>query len=373
MKGSRHGIKSLIGGNGIPRNGPVCSSCRNHVLQARRASTAAAVAPSEDATTPKAAPPRQSYQIRAGVVLSRPPQITRDLTPFEKAFFLYQRRLNERLSLPAMQYFYFRPNSPAMLDFKRKRRARGGVAARDIGAYNPYDKTAGWNDELLMGDPICEPEHQAKELIKDSIPLPKDDETVDGEAGVSQQQDTVLTLMPRWTEADEKGDQRSLNRLLQRTLYLLVRNKQGQWTFPEDVLVGRESLAMAAERILTQSGGVNMNTFIVGNHPVGHRVVEYQALAAEPNQKKGAKEAQEESAKQKKELQELRAKYSALVAAGNMGEKLFFMKARIMAGQFDLAATQMGITDFKWLSKEEVEKQVDSSYWSSIKNMLPTR
>jgi large subunit ribosomal protein L46 len=184
--------------------------------------------------------------MRAGVVLARPPVITRDLTPFEKAFYLYQRRLNERLALPAMQYFYFRPNSPAMLEFKRKRRMRKGVAARDIGAYNPYDKDAGWNDELLLGDRISDPEHQANELIKDSIPLPKDSESGEVEELPSSLQEPVHTLTPRVTEADQKGDQRSLDRLLQRTLYLLVQNQKGQWSFPEDVIVGRESLALVS-------------------------------------------------------------------------------------------------------------------------------
>ena len=182
--------------------------------------------------------------MRAGVVLSRPPLITRDLTPFEKSFYLYQRRLNERLALPAMQYFYFRPNSPAMIEFKRKRKMRKGVAARDIGAYNPYDKESGWNDELLLGDQISEPEHQANELIKDSLPLSKDSEGGEVEDAPQVIQGPVVTLAPRVTEADEKGDLRSLNRLLQRTLYLVVQNSKGQWTFPEDTITGRESLAL---------------------------------------------------------------------------------------------------------------------------------
>ena len=50
-------------------------------------------------------------------------------------------------------------------------------------------------------------------------------------------------LMPRITEADQKNDQRSLNRLLHRTLYLVVQNAKGDWTFPEDLNVARESLA----------------------------------------------------------------------------------------------------------------------------------
>lgn len=134
-----------------------------------------------------------------------------------------------------------------MLEFKRKRRARNGIAARDIGAYNPYDKEAGWNDELLLGDQVSEPEHQANELIRDAMPLPKESEAgveVDVEEVPQGLGEPVHTLMPRETEADKKGDVRSLDRLLQRTLYLLVQNGSGNWTFPEDTIVGRESLGL---------------------------------------------------------------------------------------------------------------------------------
>jgi len=356
MKGSRHRFRSLLSANGTPSSGSVCPSCRNHVLQSRQASTAAAAvtetATDHDAAT-KAPLPRQAYQVRTGVVLSRPPLITRDLTPFEKAFYLYQRRLNERLALPAMQYFYFRPNSPAMLEFKRKRRMRKGVAARDIGPYNPYDKESGWHDELLLGDEISEPEHQANELIKDSIPLPKDSESGEVEDVPQSSQEPVHALMPRITEADQKGDQRSLDRLLQRTLYLLVQNDKGKWTFPQDSVTGRESLALAAQRILVQTGGENMNTWVVGNHPVGHLVLDHSL---------------QQDSKDKKDGEKQLAKPTQ-----TLGEKVFFMKARIMAGQANLQQNAFGLKDFKWLVREEVEQQVSRSYWNSIKNMLPSR
>ena len=80
------------------------------------------------------------------------------------------------------------------------------------------------------------------------------------------------------------------------------------------------------------------------------------------------------------------------------GEKTFFMKARIMAGQADLSYSasssvegsspkqattsradgkdktlNMGveeIEDFNWLSKEEVEATVHPDYWRGVKHML---
>lgn len=146
--------------------------------------------------------------------------------------------MNERLALPFTQYFYFRKQTPAMLDWKRKVKERQ-TAARDIGKYNPYSEE-GWNDELLVGAKESEPEHQAEALLQDSLifPMQKDGE----EAAMEAQRKALVKPMPRVTEADRKNDQRSLNRSLQRTLYLLVQNDRGHWTFPTDAITGRESL-----------------------------------------------------------------------------------------------------------------------------------
>lgn len=49
--------------------------------------------------------------------------------------------------------------------------------------------------------------------------------------------------------------------------------------------------------------------------------------------------------------------------------KTFFMKARIMAGQADVANAS-GAEDFKWLAKDEIEKVFHPAYWVRVKNML---
>ncbi|KAE9970962.1 hypothetical protein BLS_004675 [Venturia inaequalis] len=347
MKSSPSGVSSLLTRQVRMLNGPICRSCRKSIAQRRHASSAAAVAERPFATQSVDPPVDQSpstnlaHRLRTGVVLSRPPQITRDLTSFEKSFYLYQRRMNERLALPFTQYFYFRKQTPAMLDWKRKVKERQ-TAARDIGKYNPYSKE-GWNDELLVGAKESEPDHQVEVLLQDSIvyPMQKDGE----EAAIEAQRKALVRPMPRVTEADRTNDQRSLNRLLQRTLYLLVQNERGHWTFPTDTITGRESLHQAAERILVQSGGLNMNTWIVGNSPIGFSQFNFQKQRATANEK----------------------------GVTELGEKTFFMKGRIMAGQANLDKNLLGLKDFKWLAKEEIEKAVLDRYWAGIKNMLPER
>lgn len=100
----------------------------------------------------------------------------------------------------------------------------------------------------------------------------------------------------------------------------------------------------AAERILVQAGGLNMNTWIVGNIPLGHFVRNYMKPTVE-----------------KDKSQEIR------------GVKYFFMKGRIMAGQANLKDNKKGLTDFQWLAKDELQKTLLPKDWNAIKNILAER
>ncbi|KAF2638576.1 hypothetical protein P280DRAFT_404510 [Massarina eburnea CBS 473.64] len=327
----------------------ICRSCKD-TLSRNYASAAAAVQPEDQSSQhipPVAqASPQASYSVNAGVVVSRPPQITRDLHPLESAFFLYQRRLNERTALPFTRYFYYKARTPADLEWKRKMRQRL-TPARDIGRYKGYGDEA-WNDELLVGAEESEMQHQVERLIADAEQTGLEDSAeaalneAKGGAGKKVEHELIERPMSRITEADEKNDVKSLSRLLQRTLYLLVKNKEGQWVFPHDNL-GKETLHAAAGRIINDAGGVNMNTWVVGNVPIGHYQHDYL-----------------QSIKTASGLNEL-------------GLKTFFMKARIMAGQANLNDNKFGLTDFKWLAKEEIQKEVRKKYWLQVKNMLAER
>lgn len=85
-----------------------------------------------------------------------------------------------------------------------------------------------------------------------------------------------------------------------------------------------------------------MNTWIVGHVPTGHHV--------------------------------LNPRYNRETnALDTKGEKTFFMKGRIMAGQANLTGNLFGLADFRWLTKEEVQKHVSDKYFSSVKNMMGDR
>jgi large subunit ribosomal protein L46 len=184
-----------------------------------------------------ASSPKVAHRLCASVILSRPPQITQDLRPFQKAFYLYQRRLNERTTLPFTELFYYKEGTPDIIDYQRKIKERK-TPARDIGSYDAIGEE-GWHDEVLVGAPESEMDYQLEEILKDEV--------VEKREGVKDTSDPTKTAvnakpMPRVTEADEKGDEKSLDRMLQRTLYLLVKNKDELWQFPTAPLDGKESL-----------------------------------------------------------------------------------------------------------------------------------
>ena len=83
-----------------------------------------------------------------------------------------------------------------------------------------------------------------------------------------------------------------------------------------------------------------MNTWVIGNVPIGHQVITYP-----PDGR----------------------------VTGPVGVKRFFMKARIMAGQANLQGNKFGLEDYKWLAKEEIQKEFASKDWHAVRNILAER
>ncbi|KAK4092412.1 50S ribosomal subunit L30 [Purpureocillium lilacinum] len=302
---------------------------------AEASSTTDAVPPPPAATpaTRHAPPP---YDVRSGLILTRAPLLTRRLHPFENAFFFYQKRLEERLNTPFITSIYFKPDTARRLDWNLKVQERQGTVAKELGVYNGKSARA-WDDELKVGDGLSSQESMLDSLLRDAEARVSDD------AEVIAPEDVVPVERPveRETEADRKGDVRRLDRKLDRTLYLVVKGKDGAWGFPADVVPKDENLHEAAQRVLDQAAGVNMNTWIVGRVPVAHLVTE-PTLGADGS-------------------------------VQSKGHKTFFLKGRIMAGQADLKGNPLGYTDFKWLTREELQKELAPEYFRGVRNMMAER
>ena len=129
--------------------------------------------------------------------------------------------------------------------------------ARDIGVYNAYGNE-GWNDELLVGDRLSEPEEQMEKLLRDAEVEAKEGD-IEGE-GEMVKKVLVERPRPRFTKADEVGDLKSLNRALQKTLYLVVKSGKGQWGFPSAQLAKHESLHTVSRHRRAIARAWNANT-----------------------------------------------------------------------------------------------------------------
>ncbi|TGJ80341.1 hypothetical protein E0Z10_g8420 [Xylaria hypoxylon] len=285
---------------------------------------------------PVTASRRAEYRIRSGVILTRAPLITRALTPFENAFFFYQKRLNERLVLPFRHTFYFKKDTASDLDWRIKFEERGKIASKELGRYYAQGRNA-WNDELLVGSTLSNEERVREILLKDAELRV----TEDGEEAPPDEIVPVERPMDRITEADKTNDIRRLDRALDRTLYLIVQRTDGQWQFPAEDVPTDENLHETAARALELAAGVNMNTWMVGRVPVAH-------LVKQPE-------------------------FNEDTSLRQRGEKTFFHKGRIMAGQADLKDNKMGLKDFNWLTKDEVKTKFDRDYFHAVRNMMADR
>ncbi|KAK7676946.1 hypothetical protein QCA50_020064 [Cerrena zonata] len=151
----------------------------------------------------------------------------------------------------------------------------------------------------------------------------KDSELLDGQQEIKS--------MPRIHESDKTGNVQELNRQGERNLYLLVHGKDSTgkqvWRFPQGGLKEDEALHQAALRELHAECGKKMDTWIVSKNPVGV----YQPSPQDQTH-------------------------------------YFFYKAHILSGQ--VQPDGKNVTDFAWLTKQEIESRVEKPYWLGVKDML---
>lgn len=146
---------------------------------------------------------------------------------------------------------------------------------------------------------------------------------------------------PRETEADEKNDNKSLNRKLDDKLILLVKEKLGDdlvWMLPQGYRESGESMKEVAERVLKLcSEEDSIKVKMLGNAPVGVYKYKYPKAV-------------------QKEL-------------GVQGAKVFFFKAKLLQGEFKMRSDS-SIKDFRWLTREELDSHLLKGYSDCVKKFI---
>lgn len=166
----------------------------------------------------------------AYMLLSRLPSILPEPSALESAYYAYNAKLQRALSQPFARELYFKKGSAAETQFLAEERQRQETVSQ-------------WG--------------------KDGVA-----------ASVTSIQGGTEGLAERKTKADEEHDVRSLERSLDRTLFLVVRGgKTGskQWSLPKaDVGASSgEALHKAAKANVEQLLGADMDIWTVTNMPVG--------------------------------------------------------------------------------------------------------
>ncbi|KAL1709974.1 39S mitochondrial ribosomal protein L46-domain-containing protein [Schizophyllum commune] len=269
--------------------------------------------PVAPAPTPK--PPRTNKPIiHTSVILNRAPFLTRDPTPFERAFYAYQQRIRRALHNPFPEDFYFKPGSLLATKF----RAEENVREREA-----YGNGFG-----------VEEEKSAERAAADAAALEQ----------LRLQEGEGEELPDREHPADKAKDLRSLDRAGQRNIYALV-FVNGEWRFPEGDIKKGEWLHQAAQRDLEHECGAHMDTWIVSRNPIGLYKRKVNDAASTSTSTPG----------------------TPTPASPTPEISTFFYKAHILAGQIRPAN---GATDFVWLTKEEIKERVAPEYWEGVKDML---
>lgn len=268
------------------------------------ASSSSAAASTSDAAVNTAA--SSSTRIISSLILSRPPRILREPSSFEKAYHDYNRQLSEALQQPFPKDFYFKKGSAA------EKRYEEDQASSPLGF------------SAIATDASAKKGGKAKDTSAATTPSTPTTSSTEGDA--------ENRPLPRTTEADAKNNLRSLERKLDRTLYLVVKQKSG-WTFPAKALAdtARENLHDVAPASVTDALGKKMDIWLVSNLPVG-------------------------------------------VFKGGAAEKTYFLRGHVLAGNAEVNKGKGDVEEFQWLTKEEIEKLLgqskDSSYWQHVEDLL---
>ncbi|XP_013414396.1 39S ribosomal protein L46, mitochondrial [Lingula anatina] len=146
-----------------------------------------------------------------------------------------------------------------------------------------------------------------------------------------------FTPAGRLTDADARNDLQSLERKLDRSLFLILQHKidnTTKWLFPYSAVKRNEDMKQAAGRALGASCGPNLQAVIIGNAPCGF----------------------------------FKFKYPKELRSDIVGAKVFFFHAFFSGGQF--SQENPDVTDYRWVTKDELKDFLQPRYCNRVSRFL---
>lgn len=185
--------------------------------------------------------------IKVTTLIQRDPIICKELSPFERDYYIYRDNLDRSESRMFHPSFYYKKGTTLekkFLDMQEK--------------VDPqYLKLIEERDTAYL----------AKRKKRGEKRFPD----LKGSASIVQPTEP-FDVASRLTEADKTNNHHDIWRALDRTLFLLVKPKgSSSWQIgPTGDILSTERLDKAAKRNMYNAFGYNLTTWMVGGYPVGH-------------------------------------------------------------------------------------------------------
>lgn len=150
--------------------------------------------------------------LQSALLVSRPPVLLREPSTFEREYFRFNTELSHRIQQPFAREHYFKKGSSAEARFDEY--------------YAQLQKT--WD-----GDALIRSHSESDAAAATASANANADVNKSANAPAAGGESDLFTTMPRTTAADAQNDQRSLERALDRTLYLFIQRATGQDHLPQ--------------------------------------------------------------------------------------------------------------------------------------------
>ncbi|EGG15227.1 hypothetical protein DFA_10057 [Cavenderia fasciculata] len=255
---------------------------------------------------------KDNYKMMASVIIERFPSLFPEPTEYEQQYLDAEMRLQQFVNRKPLRMIDICEDLPEfqVVDTKEKKDDRSGEV-----------------DDSELGDLKASVEKQKRD---------KQMQEQEEEEGEYEEDFSKFVPESRETDADKKNDRRSLERKLDKSLYLIVKRPNGEWQFPSTIWIDGESMKNAAERALRDTTGENWTYWIPSQAPAGvHKVI------------LGEKEQ------------------SSLQAEG---VKNFFYRSHYFKGELDI--NKKFATDYHWIAKEEMKKYFSKNYFDQAHKLI---